>query len=629
MKILSLLFTCTALMLSNGAQANSASPSLAACHGNKDLVFAAHMDDDLLFMNPDISTTIHAKGCLQVVYVTASDRGEGTGYMLGRERGVQAAYAHIAGTANRWTETTQTYDARQLAHFTLDGDPGITLLQMRIQDPWLGKGWGSLTPLSRAESEPGQVATSLEPHIEHYTRSDLVNTIAAIILRYQPTTLRYMDATITTPYTALCWRCVGDDHPDHIASARLVRDAMQQAGGNYARTGYLNYPSQERAPNLSATEVEHKTSAFLTYARNDYRYCPVPAQCQGPAGPEASWVSRIYYVSHADTPAVLLPDALQGYTLFAVGEHNRAANLWQSDSKQWSSLGGRTADSMVAFDMNNGADGVMMRDANGRVWFKVQDGPGLWRGWQALDGPRLMQLPSMTAQGSPAAIAMGNDQRFYYAQQAGTDNSWSSWGVLPALPRALPTATIARSRDGHLLVFAADLDGRLWLSSQDTTLSWSAWQVIDGVNTNGGLAAIRDSNNLIEVYLRDQQTGHMLRMTQALPGDAHSIWNAPVDLGFPYIGQPATAVDEYGAVVVAALDRPGGSVWLSENGHARPLPMSMASVPTLRLIHGVLHMAARATTTAQDYWVITRSNGVWTAPQAIAELPLGGGGAFH
>ncbi|MBP6020066.1 MAG: PIG-L family deacetylase [Burkholderiaceae bacterium] len=629
MKILNLLFACTALLLANSALANTASPSLAQCHGVKDLVFAAHMDDDLLFMNPDISATIHAKGCLQVVYLTASDRGEGTGYMLGRERGVQAAYAHIAGTANRWTETAQTYDARQLAHFTLDGSPGITLLQMRIQDPWLGKGWGSLTPLSRAESEPGQVAESLEPYIERYTRTDLVNTIAAIIQQYQPTTLRYMDATITIAYTALCWRCAGNDHPDHIASARLVRDAMQQAGGNYARTGYLNYPSQEREPNLTAAEVEHKTSAFLEYARNDYRYCPVPAQCQGPAGPEASWVSRIYYVSHSDTPAVLLPDATQGYSLFAVGEHNRAGNLWQSHTQQWSSLGGRTADSMVAFNMNNGADGVLMRDANGRLWFKSQDGPGLWRGWQALDGPRLMQLPSMTAQGSPAAIAMGNDQRFYYAQQAGADNSWSNWVVLPVLPRALPTATIARSRDGHLLAFAADLDGTLWLSSQSTTLAWSVWQVMDGVKTDGGLAAIRNSSDLIELYLRDQKTGHMLRMTQALPGDAQSAWNTPVDLGFPYIGQPTTAIDEFGAVVVAALDRPGGSIWLSENGQAQQLPMSMASVPTLRLINGVLHMAARATTTAQDYWVMTRSNGIWLPPQAVVQLPLGGGGAFH
>lgn len=616
-------------MMISGAAASQSSLSLAQCHGINDLVFVAHMDDDLLFMNPDIRTTIMAQGCVKVVYLTASDRGEGEAYMLGRERGVQAAYAYLANAPNRWITGVAIYGAHRVASFTLEKHPNIILLQMRIKDPWLGKGWGSLTPLSRAESIAGQTAESLGPYTEVYDRENIVTTLAAIIESTQPSTIRYMDETITTAYTALCWRCVGHDHPDHIASARLVRDAMHRAGGVYAKTGYLTYPSQERETNLTQDETTHKTSAFLEYARNDYRYCPVPEKCLGPAGPEASWVSRIYYASNKDTSAVLLPNATQGYSLFAVGEHNRAANVWQSDAKQWSSLGGRTADAIVAFDMINGSDGVMMRDANGRLWFKIHNSPGLQQGWQVLDGPRLIQLPSLTAVGSPAAIAMGNDQRFYYAQHADADNSWSTWGILPALPRALPTAVIARRRDGHLLVFATDLDGNLWHSSQDPTLSWSAWQTMDGIHTDGGLLAIPGINELIELYLRDKKTGHMLRITQGLSDDADSVWNTPVDLGFSYVGLPAASINEYGAVIVAALERPGGSVWISENGQVQQLPITVASAPTLGLIHGVLHMAARASTTAQDYLVMTRSNGIWAAPQSIIQIPLGGGSAFH
>jgi LmbE family N-acetylglucosaminyl deacetylase len=41
--------------------------------------------------------------------------------------------------------------------------------------------------------------------------------------------VRHLDDTITVPYTQLCWRCAGHGHPDHIASARLVRAAMLRA----------------------------------------------------------------------------------------------------------------------------------------------------------------------------------------------------------------------------------------------------------------------------------------------------------------------------------------------------------------------------------------------------------------
>ncbi|WP_041709460.1 PIG-L family deacetylase [Advenella kashmirensis] len=67
--------------------------SQTQCHGRRDQIFVAHEDDDLLFMNPDIFDTIRAGGCIQVVYLTAGERGEGVGYMSQRENGVRAAYA--------------------------------------------------------------------------------------------------------------------------------------------------------------------------------------------------------------------------------------------------------------------------------------------------------------------------------------------------------------------------------------------------------------------------------------------------------------------------------------------------------------------------------------------------------
>lgn len=97
-----LLFAFAALF---SLQAHAAPPTLAQCHGIKDLAFVAHLDDDLLFMNPDIASNIEAGGCVRVVYLTASDAGEGEGYMLGRERGVRAAYAYMAHQPDVWKKT--------------------------------------------------------------------------------------------------------------------------------------------------------------------------------------------------------------------------------------------------------------------------------------------------------------------------------------------------------------------------------------------------------------------------------------------------------------------------------------------------------------------------------------------
>ena len=50
-----LLFTLAALI---SPQVLAAPPTLAQCHGIKDLAFVAHLDDDLLFMNPDIASNL-------------------------------------------------------------------------------------------------------------------------------------------------------------------------------------------------------------------------------------------------------------------------------------------------------------------------------------------------------------------------------------------------------------------------------------------------------------------------------------------------------------------------------------------------------------------------------------------
>jgi len=280
-----------------------AAPLASGCHLGTVLTVVAHTDDDLLFMNPDQNNSIRDGLCIRVIYMTAGDRGEGQPYLQDREHGIMAAYADMAGVADLWATDGLRVEGRTLVRHTLRQNPRIQLIMLRLPDPWLGPGWGSLTPLSRLESVPDTRVRSYGPYQETYTRSQLVALLAALIQVEHPQEIRMMDPTIQIAYQALCWRCKGHDHPDHIASARLTEDAITAAPGLYARVAYLDYPSQERPANLNETQADHKTAIFLRYMRDDPHYCPEASHCSEVRGPEAKWVWRQYTVSNSRVTA--------------------------------------------------------------------------------------------------------------------------------------------------------------------------------------------------------------------------------------------------------------------------------------------------------------------------------------
>lgn len=619
---------------SPGTPAPGASPPPTLCKGGKDLVFVAHLDDDLLFMNPDIGDSIRNAECVQVVYLTASERGEGDGYMLGREKGVRAAYAYIAGVPDIWTQDAISVGAYHLARFTLKGNPRVQLVHMRIKDPWLGKGWGSLTPLSRAESVPGTTADTLGDYHETYSRKDLVATLASIIQGYHPTTIRHLDDTISVPYTKLCWRCAGHGHPDHIASARLVRDAIHAVPGNYAELGYIEYPSQEREANLDTSEITEKTEAFRRYAWNDYRYCSGEQGCKEPAGPAASWVGRSYYVSRDDMAPDLFADTKGGILILATGEGNDAANIWTSRTGVWGSLGGRTADPLASFTYPDSTIGFFARDALGGMWVNKQNLDDSWAGWQAITGARFAHVPIVGTQDITAAVALGNDGLLYLSRATGTGNTWPAWQPLPDLANATDHIAIATSTDHRLSVFATDSAGRVFETQQaeaENIDHWTAWRIIDAPKTNGGLAAIRNPAGAIELYFRDRDSNHLLRIVQV--STAHSqhgatTWHKATDLGIEYVGKPAVGLNEHGQIAVAVLEQPGGALWLVENAKAHKLTTNVASSPALRVLQDKLYIVARNAGRLQTYQVQERSKGVWASALTVNIPPAGGGGAF-
>ncbi|WP_081251525.1 PIG-L family deacetylase [Alcaligenes faecalis] len=606
-----------ALLLPLSAQATD------ACHGSRDLVVVGHMDDDLLFMNPDLSSNIQAGACMQVLYLTASERKGGLEYMYSREQGVRAAYAYMAGLVNEWQQTRVMVGSASITQFSLQARPGIQLSHLRLQDPWLGPGWGSLTPLSRAESVPGQTVQTLDSPQQTLNREQLVQTLAALIRLYQPTSVRYLDDTNPVPYTQLCWRCTGHGHPDHIASARLVREAMLAAPGNYAQIGYVDYPIQEQARNLTLNEIHSKTEIFRRYAWHDQHACKGPAVCQEPAGPAAAWVQRSYYTSRADYPASLLSDSEGRLSFFASGEQNDAINQWDVQEQRWMTLGGRTADTLSAFQYADGSPGLVARDATGQVWFSRSADENDWLAWQRIPGPRMLHTPMVSRRDSQA-VAMGTDGRFYWSAARQPDYGWSAWKALPALEQAAYPATLSLDQQGHAHVFASNLQGQLFQTYQQSDSQWRPWQAIPAPPISGGLASILNAQGHIELYMRDRQSQHLLRLAQS----GKQGWTAPQNLGLNYVGTPALSLDEKEQVIVAVQKNPGGAIVMLDQGQEQEVARQSASQPALYRLNGILYLASRPVGPEQRYRLLERRHGKWVQVALTQPPPPGGGQSF-
>ena len=602
-------------------------PALAAadaCQGSRDLVVVGHMDDDLLFMNPDLLSAIQAGSCMQVLYLTASERKGGLEYMYSRERGVRAAYAYMAGLVNEWQQARLMVGSASIAQFTLRARPGIQLSHLRLQDPWLGPGWGSLTPLSRAESVPGQVVQTLDSPQQSLNREQLVQTLAALIRLYRPTSIRYLDDTNPTPYTQLCWRCTGHGHPDHIASARLVREAMLAAPGNYAQIGYVDYPIQEQSRNLTLSEIHSKTEIFRRYAWHDQHACKGPAICQEPAGPAAAWVQRSYYTSRADYPASLLSDSTGRLSFFASGEQNDAINQWDVDEQRWTTLGGRTADALSAFQYPDGSPGLFARDATGQVWVSRSPDEDEWLAWQKVPGTRVLHTPLVSRHASQA-IAMGTDGHFYWSAARQPDYGWSPWQALPTLAQAAYPATLSVDTQGRAHVFASNQGGQLFQTYQQANSQWQPWQAVPSPLISGGLASIVNAQGGIELYMRDRQSQHLLRLAQN-PGNQH--WARPQDLGLSYVGIPALSLGEQEQVVVAIQKGPGGAIVLLDKDQVYEVEKQSASQPALYKLGDTLYLANRPIGPKQHYRLLERRHGKWVQVALTQAPPPGGGQSF-
>jgi LmbE family N-acetylglucosaminyl deacetylase len=263
---------------------------------------AAHPDDDLFFMNPAVLQTIANGGCSTTVYVTSGDAGGADSYYLGREAGVEAAYAQMAGVSSQWTTTRVTVGGKSVTRATLTGNPGIQLYFLRLPDGYVD-GAGSVRSdyrsLEQLELGSTDSLQTLDAPVQTYTRRQLVSTLGAIIASATPTVVRTLDDL----------GAYGDgDHSDHHAVGRLAKNARDQYAAAVPFTGYLGYTTSALPANVSGSELHAKEDAFFAYAPYDPGSCLSEEECA--YGSSGDWLVRQH--TNTDTPTATEPTVPTG-----------------------------------------------------------------------------------------------------------------------------------------------------------------------------------------------------------------------------------------------------------------------------------------------------------------------------
>ena len=192
-------------------------PRTTASHGVIQIV--AHQDDDLLFMNPDIMSDLRAGKHVTTVYLTAGDADLGENYWRGREAGIRAAYALMAGSENEWKEEEELVAGKKIHAIHLASAPNARVYFLRLPDGKpTGEGFESTGFQSLEKLWEGSIADiRAVDGSARYTRAELIETLKALLVSAGGTRTQVRSLNPTQERSF--------DHSDHRYSALFAGEA--------------------------------------------------------------------------------------------------------------------------------------------------------------------------------------------------------------------------------------------------------------------------------------------------------------------------------------------------------------------------------------------------------------------
>ncbi|MFD5085328.1 PIG-L family deacetylase [Kitasatospora sp. NPDC058201] len=581
----------------------------------------AHQDDDLLFMNPDLSSSIRAGFEVTTVYITGGAAGAGAAYAAHRQDGIRLAYARMAGEAagtgaggcadDPGAACWDREDYRPVPggpvaeRFTLRADRSLQLVFLSLPEyadsAYLGGNALRRLWESRDSAKPAETTTldmdgpaTLWPQV--YNGARLIDVLRAVLVDQDPTLVRVQDPA---PDPTLWNHHAEHDHPDHISAAWFA-DAAVAAYTATGRRGvvvehYRDYNTWSSPAVLPFTETATKQATFRTYTERDAN---IPTGAAFAVSPYASWQSRQYLRYPRSTQAVAADrtGALHAFAVESGSLHEWAEDAdktWQGPVVDGGPGGPLAAGVTVARRQDGGLEVFGQRSDTGEIVSRVQGPAGGWV-WHShgspdvVAGPQTSKLANRALQVSVPVVTADGDGRLQMfvrnrsggistKGQTAPNGAWSNWAELGGTGvQGAPTAVT--THDGRIEVFAVTVKA----ASRPRVLHWSQPEpdgalVLDrdfpDIAPVGGISVATTSGGRLALYYRqvsgtDPVPGrnaysYTMSLVQAAPDGRWTPGAGPVGNGPDHGGTGEPAVVSPGATterrtVVAVRNRNGG-----------------------------------------------------------------------
>ncbi|WP_144110190.1 PIG-L family deacetylase [Paraburkholderia sp. BCC1886] len=296
-----------------GTVGAASAASAAECAAGKLVTVVAHLDDDLLFVDPAISERLDAGWCITTVHLIGGANGANFAYVQTRERASRLAYARMAHVPDVWLESNRTIAGKLVHRMVLKAKPQVQLLELRLPG---GAVRGGRAPLALLWDQRAILST-YPMNVDgssrmRYDRDTLSATLKAILAE---ATEIYTLNPDTVPFL---------EHPDHIYAARITRHVAQTLGRSVPIVYHVTYPTGDWPANLPAAEVQRKRDIVASYFSidgSDFSHVFGEFQWDG------NWVARRYAV--ADRSEHRVPD----FQVHPVVLFNAAANRCASSTR--------------------------------------------------------------------------------------------------------------------------------------------------------------------------------------------------------------------------------------------------------------------------------------------------------
>ncbi len=257
-----------------------ASAHAADCSAGTLVTVVAHLDDDLLFVDPAISERLDAGWCITTVHLIGGANGANFAYVQTRERASRLAYARMAGVPDEWIETNIPVAGKLVHQMVLKAKPQVRLLELRLPG---GAVRGGRVPLGLLWEQRATLSTypmNADGSVRvQYDRASLSATLKAILAEASQIYTLNPD---TVPFL---------EHPDHIYAARITRHVAQTLNKSVPIVYHVTYPTGDWPGNVPAAEVQRKRDIVASYFSIDGNES---SHVFGEFQWDGNWVARRY-----------------------------------------------------------------------------------------------------------------------------------------------------------------------------------------------------------------------------------------------------------------------------------------------------------------------------------------------